>query len=230
MKSEEHNSPEHKYLQGTHFVSDMSSIEHHASFLRWYMSFLAKELQPTASYQRHITALEILRLALREFTGRCSSTSLGLVALDEFVDRVGVSHTEGLSRLLLDLIMDPFDDVRSLASSILLFILGGAQQRQVEMSTANAVNDLTAVKTSLIISRAEKAMRATCRADHADGLARLNLLTWQLAAATESWYETQNALLEVLTSGLEVDLEKAHSSLRFAVASAPLHGRIIALR
>ena len=230
MKSEEHNSLEHKSLQGTQFIADMSSIEHHASFLRWYLSFLAQELQPTASYQRHIIALDILQSALRDYTAQCSLVSSGLAVLDKFVDRLGASYTEGLCRLLFDLIMDSFDDVRSLATSILLFIRGGPLHRQIEMSTANPVNELTTVKPSLVVSRAEKVMRATCRADHADGLARLNLLTWQLAAPIENGYETKSALLEVLISGLEADLEKAHSSLRFAVANAPLHGRIIALR
>ena len=33
----------------------------HVSFLSWYIEFLSGELQPTASYQRHITALKVLQ-------------------------------------------------------------------------------------------------------------------------------------------------------------------------
>lgn len=46
---------------------DLSHVEHHeslsqhASFLGWYLEFLSGELQPTASYQRHITALKVLQ-------------------------------------------------------------------------------------------------------------------------------------------------------------------------
>ena len=35
----------------------------HVSFLIWYHRFLLEELKPTASYQRHITALKILQIS-----------------------------------------------------------------------------------------------------------------------------------------------------------------------
>ena len=34
----------------------------HRSFLNWYIGYIAQELQPTASYQRHITSLRILQI------------------------------------------------------------------------------------------------------------------------------------------------------------------------
>ena len=34
----------------------------HRSFLSWYIGYLAGELQPTASYQRHITSLRVLQI------------------------------------------------------------------------------------------------------------------------------------------------------------------------
>ena len=34
----------------------------HLSFVRWYIGYLEQELQPTASYQRHIIALKILQI------------------------------------------------------------------------------------------------------------------------------------------------------------------------
>ena len=48
-------------------LGDRSSAQHrdtldqHISFLAWYLEFLSGELQPTASYQRHITALKVLQ-------------------------------------------------------------------------------------------------------------------------------------------------------------------------
>ena len=37
-------------------------LELHLSFLECYVEYLKQELQPTASYQRHIIALRILRI------------------------------------------------------------------------------------------------------------------------------------------------------------------------
>ena len=43
--------------------NDRLKIEElHRSFLNWYNGYLAQELQPTASYQRHITALRVLQI------------------------------------------------------------------------------------------------------------------------------------------------------------------------
>ena len=38
-------------------------LMNHISFLKWYNGFLLEELRPTASYQRHITALKVLQIS-----------------------------------------------------------------------------------------------------------------------------------------------------------------------
>ena len=231
-----HSTLGHDTLHRYNIVSEVNCTEQHTIFIRWYMLFLAKELQPTASYQRHITALEILQWSTRE----CSSVLLGLVALDEFLDRPEASYTDELVNPLFSLIMDPFDDVRTLATSTLLFILEGLKQKQRDVSM-DFTKDLATMTNPLVVSgspgnlsfslhRAERTTRATGRADHADGLARLNLLRWQLAEDSGQGCNNRTSLLEVLVSDLEADLGTAHSNLSFAVANAPLHGRIIALR
>ncbi|KAL8825138.1 MAG: hypothetical protein Q9191_004596 [Dirinaria sp. TL-2023a] len=233
-----HSTSEHDSLQS--FVSEASCTEQHTIFMRWYISFLAEELQPTASYQRHIIALEILQLVLKEYVGDYSSDSQDLGALNEFLDGPRASYMDRLTRSLFDLIMDPFDDVRALASSTLLFILERLHPRQQNLSITDLTNSLATMMNPLLfpknhsnlcltLRRAERTSRVTGRADHADGLARLNLLTWQLVEENAQGCDNKSYLLEVLVSDLEADLGTTHSNLRFAVANAPLHGRIIAI-
>src|SRR5579862_1899709 len=40
-------------------------LQRHVEFLNWYISFVVAELQPTASYQRHVTALKALSILLQ---------------------------------------------------------------------------------------------------------------------------------------------------------------------
>ena len=96
-------------------------LQGHASFVEWYIEFLLGELIPTASYQRHITALKaislllrsgILKPSLRSPPVRISDNATTWPYLIEFFNSMSM-------RLLLDLLMDPFEDVRSNATSVL---------------------------------------------------------------------------------------------------------------
>ena len=96
-------------------------LQGHASFVEWYIEFLLGELIPTASYQRHITALKAISLLLRSGILKPSARSPPVKISDnatvwpylvEFFNPMAM-------RLLLDLLMDPFEDVRSNATSIL---------------------------------------------------------------------------------------------------------------
>jgi hypothetical protein len=93
----------------------------HASFIEWYIEFLLGELIPTASYQRHITALKAISLLLRSGIlkpilgsppAKISDNSTVWPCVIDFFNPMSM-------RLLLDLLMDPFEDVRSNATSIL---------------------------------------------------------------------------------------------------------------
>ena len=98
-------------------------LKMHESFLLWYLEFLSGELIPTASYQRHITALKAIDVLLRS----------GIIAPDRNISLPKVSPnattwpftidfvTAGTMRLLLDLVMDPFEDVRASAAAVLKF-------------------------------------------------------------------------------------------------------------
>ena len=96
-------------------------LQGHARFVEWYVEFLLGELIPTASYQRHITALKaislllksgILKPSLRSPPVRISDNATTWPYLIEFFNAMSM-------RLLLDLLMDPFEDVRSNATSVL---------------------------------------------------------------------------------------------------------------
>lgn len=51
-------------LASTPQIPTATSFVDHSAFIAQYVNFLISELQPTASYQRHITALKLLELVL----------------------------------------------------------------------------------------------------------------------------------------------------------------------
>jgi hypothetical protein len=98
-------------------------LQEHKDFMNWYLRYLSNELVPTASYQRHITALRAIQIVIKSGALR-SRTYIGLIAppntqsawtFDIFI------FTKKMIRLLLDRLMDPFEDVRAAATDILKF-------------------------------------------------------------------------------------------------------------
>lgn len=267
--------PEHKkfYLgdKTAQFSNTMLNSEQlmdqHIAFLTSYIRFLGLELLPTASYQRHITALKALAILLQS-------------GLDSTVPPAYLSKlTRGdvkwpfnlnikqplLHRMLIDLSMDPFDDVRNAAvlllkmtastlgqlqsvwmanslrqSSTLRFQTSSAKQKDSEAHHQNqhecAVSGFVA-----IMSRAQKIMHSTGRADHADGVARLyevldevcnaGTTTVQKSSGTVGvWWSSRLSIVDHILSDLEQGLLIAKDNLRLAVAGFPIHGHIAALR
>ena len=206
----------------------------HFDFLIFYMHFVAKELQPTASYQRHITALQILA------TGLKASGSLG--SFNQDAGGPGQrSYTGTLIRPLVDLMMDPFDDVRSTASSVLLDILKASSKPQIESSqreptyrtiplAAKAFQQGRFLYLCRPLARAQTMLRATSRADHADGVARLYDLKWQSCKHEINWDVSRTLIFEELLAGLEEDVSITALDLQLAVGTRPLHGHLISLR
>lgn len=212
-------------------------VHQHFVFLKFYMHFLAKELQPTASYQRHITTLQVLATSLK-----FSDSLLALGSFKQDAEGPGQrSHTGKLIRPLVDLIMDPFDDVRGVASSVLLTTLQASSELQIESSKREPPNRYVPLATkahsqgrfldqSRQLARAQTMLRATSRADHADGVARLYDLKWQSYAYEDSWHPSRTVILDELLTGLEEDVSITASDLHLAVGTRPLHGHLISLR
>ena len=202
----------------TEFDQNMTAepLEQHLSFLRWYTSFLVSELQPTATYQRHITALQILRYIQYHRTRiqpETLSSPLGLV--DKKGNSQAVPYDHMLIRSLLDLVMDPFDDVRTSATQCLQSVLVSPRDGIVLLRN---------------LERARSLMRATGRADHADGFARACQTVYGLHLSHPDGHSGNPVSINQLVSFLRADVEVARSDLRLAVRTMPLHGHLIALR
>ena len=223
-------------------IRKAGSLGHHFSFFRWYTSFLMEELQPTATYQRHITALEIVKYVLLKAAAVSSPSPPCLLALSGDEERPEKpSYTRVLVRPLLDLIMDPFDDVRNSAASIVFTITESSWEKDLEVLSDGDLNSSSAPKSlslgetckldlSTSLYRAEALMRATGRADHADGFARTCQLVWQLCIRDQDWAGGNAITIEHLLSSLKADVKIARSDMRSAARTAPLHGHLIALR
>ncbi|KAK0623332.1 putative death-receptor fusion protein-domain-containing protein [Immersiella caudata] len=187
-------------------------LSHHEEFLSWYLNFLKGELLPTASYQRHVTALKatILTVKLGKHAGAGDK-------LDEDIARVVASDSSWI-RLLLDLILDPFDDVRDGACTLLALIpqhLLGAQEEGIDL--------LETLRQ--FCASAQALANKTGRADHGDGAARSKGLLCR-------WLETKELRLRVVSGALgelEGKIESAEQDLGRAVVERPVHGNFAAI-
>lgn len=240
----EHLEFDPEYLQNNEKISGLGEEIHkqHIVFFRVYMHFLHRELQPTASYQRHITALQILATSLECALSRHPEPWLALQSFDQDVKWPGQrSYTRSLLRPLFDLTMDPFDDVRSVAGSALRFILDGISKPQNAsheikptyglipiMTIASEEGDVLNLRKSLY--RAQLMLQSTSRADHADGVARLYGLIWQSCTDKYSWHVSKSFIVDELFTGLEWDVSITAADLRLAVGTRPLHGHLTSLR
>lgn len=189
----------------------------HAGFLRWYIEFLKGELIPTASYQRHITALKALLPVLK--LGKHASGS------DESLDMetARAIFTDPTSiRLLLDLLLDPFDDVRETAMGVLLMV----PQDFVVQPVEDAAGTRTLVDAlAEFCTRAVELADRTGRADHGNGAARAQGLLC-------SWLGTKDSRIGLVQDKivqLEAKLAKARQDLGRSAMEDSLHGDFAAL-
>jgi hypothetical protein len=189
------------------------TLEAHQRFFRWYLQFLRHELAPTASYQRHITALKAL------------VTVIKLGKENPSVPEQNLYNDSQWIRIILDLIMDPFDDVRETATSLLMLFPPECTQKEV------AVSDTLATTTPLALlaefsSRAAAQASRTSRADHSDGSARSS----GLLCAWENTLDARLSLLSRVLDTLDVKISGAERDLGRAVMTEPVHGDFAAVR
>ena len=197
-------------------------------FVVWYIRFLEWELRPTASYQSRITALRSLTIALRSGVDPgvpFSSLSKSAQGQLNWAHGMRIGRPK-LVRSLLDLISDPFDDIRDEAVSVLQLCLIALPQDEKDsvMSTIPQ-----------FISRAEHTMLQTGRADQADGVARaygmvLNLASNDTVEVVNTRFSSKLGLFQRLQEQLKDTLAVAHSDLSQAVDGRPVHGTFAALR
>ncbi|KAJ8109246.1 hypothetical protein OPT61_g7601 [Boeremia exigua] len=196
------------------------------AFIVWYTRFLESELRSTGTYQRRITALRSLMIALKSgVDAGVPHAQLSKSAQGElnWAHTLQISNTK-LTRLLLDLVLDPFDDVREASISVLQLCLAALPEaeRTVVLSTLPR-----------FVARAEAMMLRTGRADQADGVARAYSLLFSVADAnvTEALElsSSNSAVFDGLRKQLTDTLQLARTNLSEAVNGRPVHGIYAAL-
>ncbi|KAI9726601.1 MAG: hypothetical protein M1828_000968 [Chrysothrix sp. TS-e1954] len=175
-----------------HFGDLSNALNAHRDFVVWLHVLASTHMHPCASYQNRLSALVILRMQYK--------SGLDPRARDEHVTspaRQDLSWPFDLTlvtdlqiRLLCDLLMDPFDDIRGLAMSILSFSSHPDRVRQkqtfleasksqnkssvdldLEFAAQHCPGDTVTVEI-LTLRRAESRMLRSGRVACADGFAR----------------------------------------------------------
>ncbi|KAF3063498.1 tRNA (cytidine(32)-2'-O)-methyltransferase non-catalytic subunit TRM732 [Daldinia childiae] len=200
-------------------VAKLNAVLHqHEDFASWYVGFLKNELAPTASYQRHITALKAMVFIAKPAPSHVS------VVLNSFeLSTLLIDVT--WFRSILDLIMDPFDDVRETAASLVMALspeIGspGLQKHMKELGKT----PIEELRT--FCNKADELARRTARADHSDGAAR----SFELLCRWSINSEERMRIPFIILSSLEAKLSAAEQDLANAVLQAPVHGSFASLR
>ncbi|RYP64049.1 hypothetical protein DL770_009258 [Monosporascus sp. CRB-9-2] len=214
---ESSEAPKQAYPQEVVVKGLYTALDQHQCFVCWYVDFLKCELVPTASYQRHITALKAMHFVLK------STIPQQVVDLQDRGHRGTFTDSTWL-RCALDLVLDPFDDVREAAASLIMLL---AHDKPALPETPIAglrrpvVEELRA-----FCRRAEELACKTARADHSDGVARSYEVLWRWTADGKE----QLHILETIVSDLEGKLTAAEHDLASAVLQSPVHGSFASLR
>jgi hypothetical protein len=190
--------------------------------------FLTFELRPTASYQHHISALKILLVIAKSGVDYNVPVALlskaGANGEAKWPFIVPVVR-RGQRQLLLNLLMDPFDDVRQ-TSAALLSLYTGVGPEKIRLETCGELYR--------VIDRAESSMLASGRADHADGVAHLYALLYResddVPTVSGPHRASRQAVIAHLVESLEHMLNVAKWSLASAAHKYPLHGLLTSLR
>ncbi|KAL2271601.1 hypothetical protein VTJ83DRAFT_972 [Remersonia thermophila] len=189
-------------------------LERHQAFLRWYTGYLRAELHPTASYQRHITAVKATLLLLQ--VGKHAGATDDVLDEDIATELI---HDVTWIRLLLDLLIDPFDDVRDGAATILSLLSPGTSPSP-KVRPAKFVLVL-----SQFCQRAGSLADRTGRADHGDGAARAHGLMCSWLTKPDS----RLAHLSAILGKLEAKITKAEDDLGHAAMEKPVHSDFAAI-
>jgi hypothetical protein len=189
------------------------SLQEHEEFLRWYLDFLRSELVVTASYQRHVSALKATLSILRMEADEAKPWA---AARDE---AIFYSHFDlKWVRSLLDLVLDPFDDVRDFSAAILKVLFSDQGFSSLFDTKADRTAEIEACLAEFF-SRASRIAQNTGRADKADGVARSSELLHHLLP-----HSRREELLTRIIRALDDKLSLAGQDLGAAVLEAPVHG------
>lgn len=202
-----------------HAVS-REALEDHEAFLNWYLDFLLGELVPTASYQRHITALRAV-LQVVQSAKDISSENATAGAIP--TSRIYLVYS--WIRSILDLVVDPFSDVRETAISLLMLAPQAVVRSLISKGGGQLQTELWDVVREFRLQASALASR-TGRADHGDGTARLQGLLCSWATSLDHQLE----LLGEVIDEIEKKLQVAKHDIARAVVEQPVHGDFASIR
>lgn len=210
-------------------ANNTSLLQVYKDFFTWHKSFLSWELRPSASYQRHISALRCLSILVH--CGVDSVVPMRLRAKSSRSDPqwpFSISiFDRGLERLLVDMLMDSFNDVRDLAANLLSLRLSVSvgQSHSSSETTKSATLSLQHM-CKQAHERAQMRMLASGRADQADAVAHLNSLIYETIQSNVD----QMVYIQDLVKQIRSMIVIAASDLTVAVIRYPLHGLLTSLR
>ncbi|KAK6007001.1 hypothetical protein QM012_006009 [Aureobasidium pullulans] len=208
-------------------IESSDLVTAHKSFIAWYISYLKTELRPTASYQRHISALKCISIIAKSgvdtrMSGPQHTKSAGAAVLWPF--SLNVVDNE-MTDLLIDLLLNAYDDVRSIAAEILSLVESDPQQQSSVGDTPMLVK---------VLAQAEEMSIFSGRADHADGVAHLYSILFSqcshLTVDSKQWWASKHGILERLIHTVEQTIQIVSMDIGRAVSEHPLHGLFISLR
>ncbi|KAJ5773802.1 Armadillo-like helical [Penicillium paradoxum] len=203
-------------------------------FLRAYLQLLGRDLRLGASYSRHITALKALKLLLDSGLDPRIEANLQKSEMENLWKVQVEVFDAQLLRLLIDLLLDPFEEVRQTSLSILSLcpreiLLSGLQNTTDQQSSVG-------MRLTDAIARAENLASNTSRADHADTVARLYHIIFcaalpaNSAQPTSGWWATKASVVDTILTKLEERLLDSQSLFTSVMREAPLHGYTSGLR
>ncbi|EFE37800.1 hypothetical protein TRV_07545 [Trichophyton verrucosum HKI 0517] len=209
------------------------------SFISWYIDFLQSELRPNASYQTHILALKALATIIQSgLDPRIDPTKLSKIGSDQrnwpFSRDI---FTFSLFRALGDLLTNPYEEIRMTSLSLLGLFPASFLRPQNIADTDSGIDGRTHRHpyNQLLdaLARAEEMAGQTSRADHADGVARIYHLLFDLADTGRCpgqqiiVYDYKYDIVDSILTKLEkVTSLSDITTLR----NTPIHGHLSALR
>ncbi|KAI9376069.1 putative death-receptor fusion protein-domain-containing protein [Aspergillus egyptiacus] len=199
-----------------------------------YLNFLLADLRTTASYHRHIMALKTIVLLLdsgldERYSGVISNKPEHRQVRWRFHMKI---FGPRLMRLLVDLLLDPYDEVRATALSLLKLFPKPVLFSNSRGPVSEHVNQTPELISAL--KKAEHWASNTSRADHADTVARLYYVLFYSADLANprdtNWWDTKLGVLERVLKKLEDKLSSSEGLFNSSLRDAPLHGYLCALR
>ncbi|KAI9712129.1 MAG: hypothetical protein M1820_001838 [Bogoriella megaspora] len=210
-------------------------LDAHVYFINWYRKYLTHELRPTAPYQRRICSLKVFLILLRsgidptvpnEELSKQARGQINWPLKTQLIDR-------SLAQLLLSYLLDPYDDIRLTAATILRLSYNAKAATRPGLELGGLCS---------FLRQAEVTMLRSGRADHADGVARTYALLFshpdlrgastyaELADGTYSSHHSRLSVIQNLLNEIEQSIAVARRDLPTAVEKHPIHGSLASLR